>query len=52
MSLRIALAMLIQEFNVSFAPGETGVAFEDEPLDTFVVTLPPLYLQLTPTRVG
>jgi hypothetical protein len=45
LSLRIALSTLVQNFDISFAPGETGEAFEKEILDTFTVTLPPLQLE-------
>jgi cytochrome P450 len=45
MSLRTSLSMIAQNFDVSFAPGETGEAFDNEMLDTFTVTLPPLQLQ-------
>ncbi|EOA83112.1 uncharacterized protein SETTUDRAFT_21815 [Exserohilum turcica Et28A] len=48
LSLRISLSMVAQNFDVSLAPGETGQAFEDEILDTFTVTLPPLQLRFTP----
>lgn len=40
--------MIVRYFEVGFAPGETGEAFEHEALDTFTVTLPPLLLQFTP----
>jgi hypothetical protein len=40
--------MIAQNFDVSFAPGETGQEFDSEMLDTFTVTLPPLQLQFTP----
>jgi hypothetical protein len=40
--------MIAENFDVSFAPGENGEAFENESLDTFTVTLPPLQLQFTP----
>lgn len=50
MSLRISLSMVAQNFDVSFAPGETGEAFENEILDTFTVTLPPLQLRFTPRK--
>jgi hypothetical protein len=40
--------MIAQKFDVSFAPGETGETFDNEMLDTFTVTLPPLQLQMTP----
>jgi|SRR5690242_12988745 len=48
MSLRIALSVIAQSFDISFAPGETGEAFDKELLDTFTVTLPRLYLQFKP----
>ncbi|ROW01204.1 hypothetical protein VSDG_02711 [Cytospora chrysosperma] len=50
LALRIALAMLVQKFDISFAPGEDGEAFVKDSLDTFVVTLPPLHLQFTPLQ--
>lgn len=48
MSLRIALSSLVQQFDISFAAGETGTAFENDALDTFVITLPPLHITFTP----
>lgn len=48
MSLRIALSTLVQAFDISFAAGEDGVSFENDALDTLVVTLPPLHLTFTP----
>ncbi|KAK8093652.1 cytochrome P450 67, partial [Apiospora hydei] len=48
MTLRIALSAIIQNFKVSFAPGETGVVFDNEALDTFTTTIQPLKLQFTP----
>jgi hypothetical protein len=45
LSLRTSLSMIALSFDVSFAPGETGEAFDNEMLDTFTVTLPPLQLQ-------
>ncbi|KAF3044325.1 hypothetical protein E8E12_007952 [Didymella heteroderae] len=48
LSLRIALSTIVQNFDVSFAPGETGEKFDREVLDTFTVTLPPLQLQFQP----
>lgn len=48
MSLRIALSTLVQNFDISFATGENGAAFENDDLDTFVVTLPPLHITFTP----
>jgi hypothetical protein len=42
--------MIAQNFDVEFAPGETGEAFENEILDTFTVTLPPLQLKFNPRQ--
>ncbi|KAJ4350581.1 hypothetical protein N0V95_004632 [Ascochyta clinopodiicola] len=48
LSLRIALSTIVQNFDIKFAPGETGEKFDKEVLDTFTVTLPPLQLQFHP----
>lgn len=48
LSLRVALSTIVQNFDITFAPGETGEAFDKEMLDTFTVTLPPLQLQFSP----
>ena len=45
MSLRISLSTLAQSFNIQFASGENGKAFEKETLDTFTTTLPSLRVQ-------
>ncbi|CAI7567750.1 unnamed protein product [Penicillium bialowiezense] len=45
MSLRISLSTLLQSFNIQFAPGENGEAFENQTLDTFTTTLPQLKVQ-------
>jgi cytochrome P450 len=52
LSLRISLSMIAQNFDVAFAPGEDGVTFDNEMLDTFTVTLPPLQLQFTPRNAA
>jgi len=52
LSLRTSLSMIAQNFDVAFAPGEDGVTFDNEMLDTFTVTLPPLQLQFTPRNFG
>lgn len=44
--------MIAQNFDVAFAPGEDGVTFDNEMLDTFTVTLPPLQLQFTPRNAA
>lgn len=48
MTLRIALSRVAQQFNLAFAPGETGIKFDKEALDTFTTTLPALMVQVTP----
>lgn len=45
MSLRISISTIAQQFNVGFAPGETGEGFENKSLDTFTTTLPPLQVR-------
>ncbi|KAK8086189.1 hypothetical protein PG994_001163 [Apiospora phragmitis] len=52
MTLRIALSVILQNFKVDFAPGETGVEFDNEAKDTFTTTLPPLKLQFTQLQAG
>jgi len=47
LSLRIALSVILRCFDVGFAPGETGKAFEHDALDTLTVVLPPLLLRFT-----
>ncbi|KAJ5946808.1 hypothetical protein N7454_003647 [Penicillium verhagenii] len=42
MSLRIAVSKLVQRYDIKFAPGETGIGYETETLDTFTAALPPL----------
>ncbi|KAE8385890.1 hypothetical protein BDV23DRAFT_164160 [Aspergillus alliaceus] len=38
MTLRIAISIIAEHYNISFAPGETGEAFEQGVLDTFTTT--------------
>mgnify|MGYP000887178216 FL=1 len=45
LSLRIAVSSITQQFNITFAPGETGEKFDKKVLDTFTTTLPPLLIQ-------
>lgn len=49
-SMRTALSKLLLEYEVSFAPGEDGVAFDTQELETFSTVLPPLQLQFTPRQ--
>jgi cytochrome P450 len=48
LSLRISIAAIVQNFDIIFAPGETGEVFDKECLDTFVIKLPPLRLSFVP----
>jgi hypothetical protein len=48
----MSLAMIAQNFDVTFAPGESGEHFDHEMLDTFTVTLPPLQLQFNSRSDG
>ncbi|KAE8154452.1 cytochrome P450 [Aspergillus avenaceus] len=43
--LRMTVSILVQEYDIAFAPGETGEAFEKGTLDTFTTTLPPVQVQ-------
>ncbi|POS73776.1 hypothetical protein DHEL01_v207829 [Diaporthe helianthi] len=47
LSLRISLSRVLREFDVSFAPGEDGEAFDRDAKDTFTTTLPPMMIQFT-----
>ncbi|EKG20298.1 Cytochrome P450 [Macrophomina phaseolina MS6] len=47
MSLRISLSKIAQQFDISFAPGETGETFDNEALDTFTTSLPPVMIQFS-----
>jgi len=46
MQLRAVLSRLVLNFDLSFAPGETGDEFDTNALDTFTLTLPPLQMVL------
>ncbi|KAF2112705.1 cytochrome P450 67 [Lophiotrema nucula] len=52
LSLRISLSSIVSNFDVSFAPNETGENFYNEILDTFTVTLPSLDLRFIPRNRG
>ncbi|KAK2611662.1 hypothetical protein N8I77_004992 [Diaporthe amygdali] len=47
LSLRIALSRVVREFDVAFAPGETGESFDRDAKDTFTTTLPPVIIKFT-----
>ncbi|KAJ5939681.1 hypothetical protein N7466_002815 [Penicillium verhagenii] len=51
MELRAVIARLVYDFDLSFAPGEDGVAFDGESKDTFTFTIGPLYLVFTERRL-
>lgn len=46
----MVLSRVALEYDVSFAPGENGVKFDTEVMDTYTVTLPPLHLCFTPRK--
>ncbi|KAF1944269.1 cytochrome P450 [Clathrospora elynae] len=48
LTLRIALSALVQNFDITFAPGETGEKFDGDYLSSFVMTLRPLQLVFIP----
>ncbi|KAI1452373.1 monooxygenase [Annulohypoxylon moriforme] len=50
MSLSIALCGIAQNFDIEFAPGETGEVFDKEAKETFTTGLPPLIVQFTPRK--
>lgn len=49
-TVTICLRAIASEFDVSFAPGETGEVFDSMAQDTFTTTLPPLQLLFTPRQ--
>ncbi|KAL4925251.1 cytochrome P450 [Aspergillus undulatus] len=50
MEMRLVIARIASEFDVSFAPGETGDAFDRDAKDTFTFTVGPLMLNFEPRR--
>ncbi|KAI1103518.1 putative benzoate 4-monooxygenase cytochrome P450 [Jackrogersella minutella] len=50
MTLRIAILSIVQNFDISFAPGETGETFDKESKDFFTTGLSPLMLLFTPRK--
>ena len=50
MSMRIAISSIVQQFDIHFAPGETGESFEKDRKDAFTTILPPLKLQFVPRK--
>jgi hypothetical protein len=49
--LRVALSALVQNFQIDFAPGETGDKFDKDFLASFMMALRPLDLVFTPRFV-
>ncbi|KAF1851981.1 cytochrome P450 67 [Cucurbitaria berberidis CBS 394.84] len=48
LTLRIALSAIVQNFEIPFAPGETGEKFDGNYLSSLMMTLRPLKLVFTP----
>lgn len=47
LSLRIAISTIAQQFNIRFAPGETGEEFDKGVQDTFTSALPPVQVEFS-----
>lgn len=47
MSMRTAISCIAQTFDIGFAPGETGEAFDTDRKDVFTTVLRPLELVFT-----
>lgn len=47
MSMRITISNIVQQFDIAFAPGETGKEFVTDRKDVFTTVLPLLQLQFT-----
>jgi hypothetical protein len=50
MSMRTAISSIAQQFDIEFAPGETGEQFDTGGKDAFTTVLPPLNLVFTPRK--
>jgi cytochrome P450 len=48
MTLRTAISALVQNFDIDFAPDETGEKFDGDFLASFMMVLRPLNLIFTP----
>ena len=48
LSLRTSISSIVQNFEVTLAPGEDGVTFDKHFLDTQLITLRPLQLVFKP----
>jgi hypothetical protein len=47
MGMRTVVSSIVQEFDIAFAPGESGESFEADRKDAFTTVLPPLNLTFT-----
>lgn len=47
MSMRTAISSIVQQFDIKFAPGETGELFDKDRKDVFTTVLHPLQLEFT-----
>ena len=48
LTMRTAISAIVQNFDITFAPGETGEKFDGDYLGQFVMMLRPLQLVFTP----
>lgn len=48
MDMRLVIARIAMEFDLAFAPGETGEAFDRDAKDTFTFNVGPLMLDFKP----
>jgi cytochrome P450 len=48
MEMRLVIAHIALEFDLAFAPGETGEAFDRDAKDTFTFNVGPLMLDFKP----
>jgi hypothetical protein len=47
LTLRTSISRIVQNFDITFAPGETGERFDQDALETLTTTLPPVMVQFT-----
>jgi cytochrome P450 len=48
LTLRTAISALVQNFDIDFAPGETGEKFDEKFLASLMMALRPIMLTFTP----
>ncbi|KAL3476707.1 cytochrome P450 [Aspergillus californicus] len=51
MEMRVVLARIASEFDISLAPGEDGISFDQDAKDTFTFTVGPLMLKFEPRKL-